>query len=170
MIQNEYEQEGFVIDSDAKADWALKKIATEQKEYDRLKSLAEEEIAEIQSRFAYEKQRFDNSTNYLKGLLRNYFMTVEHKETKTQESYKLLNGSLVLKKATTKMVQDEKTLLEWLEKNNEDSFIETVKKPKWGEFKKNLTIVDGKAVNNETGEVVDCISVEDVPEEFNLKL
>lgn len=170
ILEEITENSNFVIDSDSKADWALQKIAEEQSEYDRLNALAEEQISEIKAKIEAEKQRFDNKTRFLKGALNVYFMNVPHKETKTQESYKLLSGSLVMKKATQKMVKDDAKLLEYFHNNEMQEFIKTEEKPAWAEFKKNCAIVDGNVVDTSTGEIVTGVAVEDVPEQFDIKL
>ncbi|MFR6331178.1 MAG: host-nuclease inhibitor Gam family protein [Eisenbergiella sp.] len=95
----EQEKSRFVIDSDAKADWAVRKIEEEKQEYDRIKELAEEQIARIEQKLETADRRFNQSTAYLRLLLGEYFMQVPHKRTKTQETYRLLSGKLVMKAA-----------------------------------------------------------------------
>lgn len=169
LEQPEDERKGFSINDDNVADWALRKIAEENAELDRLKDLAEQQIKEINLKIKHEEDVVNRRTSFLKGCLNQYFKTVPHKSTKTQESYKLLSGSLVMKLASQKMIKDDVELVEYLHKNDMSEYIKTEEKPMWAEFKKNLSIVDGKVIDITTGEVVDVVKVEQVPESFDVK-
>lgn len=159
----------FSIDDDNVADWALRKIAEEQAELERLTSLAKQQIEELQLKVKHLEEVTERKTSFLKGCLSEYFRTVPHKSTKTQESYKLLSGSLVMKLGSHKMVKDDAELVEYFHKNNMQEYIKTEEKPMWADFKKNLSIVDGKVIDNTTGEIVEIIGVEYVPEVFEVK-
>lgn len=163
--------ENFTITNDKTADWALIKIHEAEAERDRLIELAEEEIKDLTGRIEGLKEKCDNETKYLRSCLKMYFETVSSKETKTQKSYKLLAGTLVLKKATTKINHDDAKLLEYLEKTDGEDFIKVKKSVDWAEFKKGLDIVDGKVVDTEYGSIIpdDVCSVEEVPEAFTVK-
>lgn len=162
--------EAFVIDNDKSAEWALKKIKEEENERDRLIKLAEDEISALENKISYLKHRCDNNTGYLRSLLVSYFNTVPHKETKTQESYKLLSGSLVMKKSTTTINhEDEAGLLAYLKANDGLGFIKTKESVDWANFKKTLNIVDGQVIDTELGTVVEALKVEEVPAEFTIK-
>lgn len=169
LEQPEDEQKGFSINDDAVADWAVKKIAEEQAEVERLKALAEQQIAEINLKVKHVEEQAERKARFLNGCLRQYFGTVPHKETKTQESYKLLSGTLVMKKATENLTKDDDALVEYFQQNNMQEYIKTEYKPKWAKFKKELAIVDEKVINTATGEVVDVVKVEQVPESFEVK-
>lgn len=162
-------KDGFRIDNDKLADWALVKIQEEETERDRLIAIAEDRIVALQEQIEDLKRVYDNKTSFLKSCLAEYFTKVPHKETKTQESYKLLSGSLVMKKPTTKIIHDEDKLMAYLEANKEFDYIKIKKSPDWAEFKKKLIISDGEVINSETGEVIEACSVEDVPASFDIK-
>ena len=49
-------------------------------------------------------------------------------------------------------------------------YIKTEQKPKWGDFKKQLQVVKGQVVDTQTGEIVDCITVEHKADEFKVTL
>lgn len=165
----ESEQEGFSINDDSTADWALRKIAEERAELERLKSIAENQIEEINQKIKYLENATERRTNFLKGCLGQYFQTVPHKATKTQETYKLLSGSLVFKLPKQTMVKDDAQLLDYFRQNGMPEYIKTKEEPAWGEYKKNLTIVDGHAMDTVTGEIVDVIRVEETPGVFEVK-
>ncbi len=169
LEQPEDMSKGFSIKDDNVADWALRKIAEEQEEFDRLKGLAEQQIEELRLKIKHLEETAERKTSFLKGCLAQYFQTVPHKSTKTQESYKLLSGSLVFKLPKQSMVKDDEALLEHFRQNGLQEYIKTEEKPMWGEYKKNLSIVDGKVVDTTTGEVVDAVRVEEAPGTFDVK-
>lgn len=164
------EFESFVIDNDKKADWALQKIAEVKAEYERIDAIAADQIAELQEKREDLKKSFESKTSFLKGKLAEYFETVAHKETKTQESYKLLSGSLIKKKPKVKLEKDDETLLAYFKANNLGEFIKTEEKPAWGDFKTRLEAVDGNVIDTETGEIVECVTVVETAPEFTVKL
>ena len=80
--------------------------------------------------------------------LLEYFETIDEKfkkKTKTQEKYRLPSGSIIKKYPAPEYKRDEQKLAVWLMKNDLYDYVavETVCKPKWGDFKGN-TIVSGK--------------------------
>lgn len=166
----EIEKPAFVIDDDEKADWALRKIAEEKQEYDRIHDLADNQIRVIEEKVEVAERRFNQRTSYLQSLLGQYFVKVPHKKTKTQETYQLLSGKLVLKLPRVKTNYDKEDLLQFLKDNSYQNYIETEEKAKWGEFKKLLDLSSGTAIIKETGEVVDCITLEDTPMEFKVEV
>jgi len=162
--------EEFNITDDKTADWAVRKIAEEEAEYERLKTLACEQIDEITEKVEAAKKRFDSNTNYLRSKLAEYFQGVPHKVTKTTEKYALLSGTLVLKKSSKKPKQDADKLTEWLAANGYTDFIKTEQSPIWGEFKKLLDCSGEVVTIAETGEIVEGVTLEDAPEEFKIDI
>lgn len=72
----EGERAPFRITDDRCADWAIRKIADERSEYDRLKALADEQIAAINEKVAAARKRMENGTSYLTSCLADFFTTV----------------------------------------------------------------------------------------------
>jgi hypothetical protein len=164
-------EENFTINNDKTADWALNTIHEAEAERDRLIALAEEQIKDLTGRIEELKEKCENETKFLRSCLQMYFNTIESKETKTQRSYKLLAGTLVLKKPSQKITHDDGKLLEYLEKNDGAEYIKVKKSVDWAEFKKTLTIANGKVVDTDLGEIIpeDVCGVEEVPETFTVK-
>ena len=145
---------GFTIDSDSKADWAIETILDAEAERDRLIDLANAKIKAINEQKAHVTDKCVTSTSYLKMLLRNYFEGVKPSTaTKTQTTYKLLAGKLVLKQQQPEFVRDDKALVEWAEKSAPD-FIKVAKSVNWADLKKATTLDGETVVYAETGEVV----------------
>ena len=162
--------EGFIIDNDVKANWALKQIRKAKEEHDRLQNIIDAEFEELKTKQEQINKKLEQETSYLKGLLYIYFQGVEHKETKTQESYKLLDGSLVYKKPSVSIVKpDEERLLAYLRQADHMEYIETKESVRWGELKKTLTLTDTGEIISEDGEVLDFIQTEEKAGEFNVK-
>ena len=164
-------KEEFKITNDGAANWALKKIKEEQAERDRIVEIAENEIKDIHEKIEKLDARLESKTGFLKIKLFEYFGTVEHKETKTQENYKLLDGSLVWKKPAQKMVPDKDKLLAYVKEHNMTEFVKVKEEVDWANYKKECEIADGKAVNVQTGEMLpeELIAIEDVPGSFDIK-
>lgn len=171
---NEEESQGkeeFKITNDGAANWALKKIKEEQDDRNRIVEIAENEIKEIREKITKLDERLESKTGFLKSKLFEYFGTVEHKETKTQEDYKLLDGSLVWKKPAQKMVPDKEKLLAYVKEHNMPEFVKVKEEVDWASYKKECEISAGQVVNCQTGELLpkDIITVEDVQGSFDVK-
>lgn len=169
-MNEEMEMTGFIIDDDDKADWALRKIAEAEAEYDRLADLADTRIAELEARKDAEATRRDNAVEPLQAALQAYFATVKPStNTKTQTTYRLLSGTLVQKKAKQTMkVNDTDAFLNWMEANGYHDLIKRT--PQWGVVKRSLQMFDKVAVDSATGAVVDGVEVVDEPGEFQVKV
>ena len=165
-------EESFKIENDKTADWAITQIQEAEAERDRLIALAESQIDDLNNKIEELKTKCENDTKYLRGCLAMYFETVPSKETKTQKSYKLLAGTLIFKKPTTKIVHNDDNLLKYLEENDGNDYIKLKKSIDWAEFKKTLTVSDaGEIVDTELGTIIptEACTVEDVPASFTIK-
>ena len=148
-----YTDEFFQIDNDSKADWAIEKIMAENAERDRLIKLADERIKELSDKKKELIDKAADKTNYLTALLRMYFDTIEPKSTKTQSTYKLLSGKLVLKHQQPEYVLDDAQMVSWA-KTAAPAYIKVKESINWGELKKQ-TVVNGETVLlADTGEVI----------------
>ena len=170
MIPEE-QQEGFKIDSDSKAEWAVKRIKEAEREQNRLLALVDEERAELDVR---EKEILDNyakKTDGLKALLEEYlraqYAKEEARETNTQITYQLLSGKLVYKKSGLELKQNADALVNWCKEHLPDA-IKVTYEPKWAEIKKKIKVVDGIPVYAPTGEVVDGVEETYVASKFNV--
>ena len=151
------EPEGFVIDTDAKAEWALKKIAEARADRDRWVEWYKAKIAEI-------TEQTDFDTMNLERMLAEYFATVPHKKTKTQESYKLPGGKLVLKTQNPDYSRDDKTVIEWA-KANAPQFVKIKEELDWAGLKGATAVFEGHIVT-EDGEIIPGVEVTDREPKF----
>jgi hypothetical protein len=153
----------FVIDDDGKANWAIQKIKEAQAEIENWRDYYQSNLEKI-------TKRQNARIEYLKFLLSNYFRTVPHHKTKTQDSYSLPSGQLLLKRPNPKYKTDDEKLVPWLKENGLTDLIktETVEKAMWGELKKKVT-VEGTSVISEDGEIIPGIEVLLQPPTFEVK-
>ncbi len=162
------ERPPFRITDDRCADWAVRKIMEERAEYERIKALGDEQIAAIEEKVGAAKRRFENGTAFLTGCLSDYFQLVPHKTTKTTEKYRLLSGTLVLKKGGTKATTDDEKLVPWLRANGYDDLVKVEESAKWGELKKKLTFTGAVATIAETGEIVEGVTAYEAHDTFTV--
>lgn len=166
--EEETEVSEFTIETDEMAEWALKKVLAAKKEKERLSDLIDAERKALDRKQEEIDSRFENETSYLIFKLNEYFQTVEHKETKTQESYQLLSGKLVFKKPTQKIEQNEEALLEWC-KTNAPEYVVTKQSVAWGQIKKCMQIAGDVVIYGATGEIVSGVAIAETPGTFDVK-
>ena len=143
--------EAFVIDSDAKALWALEQIKKARADRDFWVEWYAQKTKEI-------KEQTDFNTMNLEARLAEYFATVPHKSTKTQESYSLPGGKLILKKQNPEYKRDDKAVIEWLKKNYDGQFIKVTEALDWAGLKGKTEDFEGNIVT-EDGEIIPGIEV-----------
>lgn len=170
MIDETIETQGFIIDNDVKAEWALKKIAEEKAEAQRYINICDTMITEYNFKKQQASEKLEASTAYLRSQLQQYFMQVPHKATKTQETYQLPSGKLKLKLASPEYIRDEKVLGEFLKNNSFTDFYEEVIKPKWADLKKSIKVQGDKVVSTETGEIIEGVTVHEKPASFEVEV
>ncbi len=168
-ISVDQERETFTITDDAQADWALDKIAEAQAERDRLQRACQMRIDQFNSKIDEADRAYERDTGYLLSLLSDYFDTVPHKSTKTQDTYSLPSGKLVYKKPSQTAVKDDTALLAWVRVNAPD-YVQTVCKAQWGALKKVCKTNGDRFVFPDTGEVVDGVRLEENPARFEVSI
>lgn len=156
-LQN-IETEGFVIDTDAKAEWALTKIREARSDRDKWVEWYESKIKEI-------TEQTDFNTMNLERMLAEYFASVPHKKTKTQESYSLPGGKLIMKTQNPEYKRNDKTVIEWLKKHDGAEFIKVTEELAWADLKAKTAALNGKLFS-EDGEEIPGVEVINRPEKF----
>ena len=154
--EREQEQEGFRVWDDAGAAWCVDKIREAEAECDRMISWYAAQIERAKARCAATVER-------MTAYLRDYADEVPMRETKTQKSYPVPGGKLVLKKATTKLEHDDEVLLKTLKETGRTEYVKviTTEKVAWAELKKEI---------QETGEIIEGVTRVEVPETFEVKV
>ena len=153
----EWEQEqGFHITDDGGARWAVEQMKAADEECER-------DLIWYQGLIEKTKAKRDWIKGKMTAYLREYAEMVPMKETKTQKTYPVPGGKLVLKKATTKIEHDDAVILQRLKEQGREEYIKTVTTEKldWAGLKKELA---------ETGEIIEGVTVVDVPETFTVQI
>ena len=150
--------DGFVIDTDAKAAWAMKKIKEARDDRDTFVAWYKGKIKEIEEQTEF-------NTMALERMLADYFATVPHKKTKTQESYALPGGKLVMKKQQPEYKHKDDVVIDWLKKNNNQQFIKVKEELDWAGLKATVGVFNGTCVD-ENGEIIPGIEVVEREEKF----
>ncbi len=158
------EDDSWHIKNDKDAEFILREMKKDADECARVCALAEEMAAYYAEQAKAEQDKTEKKNAYRLHLLEEYFNTVEHRATKTEDSYRLVSGVLKFKRPSEKIVPDEAALAETY-----PDFVETKTRLMWGDLKKRLTIIDGNVFDSDTGEYVAGASVEEVPGKFSVK-
>jgi phage host-nuclease inhibitor protein Gam len=159
----------FSINDDGTADWAIERIADSYNERDRLITLAKAKIEVLKRQIDQITDAAEHDIAYLRQKLEDYFYTVPHRTTPkgTQETYKLLRGTLKLVRGGQEFDHDDDELVPWLRENGLGDYIK--EEARWGDLKKQLSFIEGKAVTA-GGEIVPGVTVSQKPDTFNVEI
>ncbi|WFD08732.1 host-nuclease inhibitor Gam family protein [Tepidibacter hydrothermalis] len=158
---SEEERETWKIDNDNTADWALDKIKESREEYERFEKVAMAKIEQIKSVLDQERKKSDNETSFFESKLREYVETLKMKETKTQKTYALPSGKIVIKKDKSDFKINKDSVLENIKAlEGYEDYIKVKEDLAWGDLKKNLVIDNGNIINKITGEVLEVEGLE----------
>ena len=148
---NEYE--GFVIDTDTKAEWAMGKIRDARETRDRMIDWYKEQIRKV-------TEETDFRTLNLERMLGEYFRMTEaaHKRTKTTESYALPSGKLVMRLQNPEYKRDDGQVISWLKANDYPQYIKVKEELDWAALKTSGAVLNGK-LYTEDGEEVPGVEV-----------
>ena len=169
---NVEEDSSWKINTDLAADWALAKIREIQVDHSRFEGVAKQRIAELQMALEKDKERAANEASFFESKLREYFESVDKKETKTQLSYKLPSGTLKMRKSKLDFDYNKDKLLDYAKENSLEDLIKTSESFTWAEFKKKIAIQGNSIINKETGEVLEIegLGIIEKPSEFKVEI
>ncbi|MCY9806536.1 host-nuclease inhibitor Gam family protein [Lentilactobacillus senioris] len=149
-------KERFFLKNDDEADWAFEKLAGYKRQSKQLENQREKFAKKYQKRIDdwYNPQNtsIQDQISYFQGLIEEYRLT------KPDGKVNVPSGKTSVR-TTKKFIKDENVLLAYVESNHPE-FIESNPKVKWGEFKRTLKPVNGKAVD-ENGEIVEGITTQE---------
>lgn len=153
------EEAGFRVTDDQTAEWCLKKIREANEEKQRWKEYYDEQLRKIYT-------REDSRIAFMEMKLQSYFGSVPHKQTKTQESYQLPGGKLVLKKQAPEYERDDELIIAWLKAAGKTHLVNTKEVLNWMELKRELKPVNDEQVVDSDGEIVPGLYVHERPDKF----
>lgn len=148
--EQEYQQEEMMVLDDTSAEMMMKQIADANKEYDRMESWYKTQLKRI-------KERRDGIVAWAEGCLRGYFDLVPTRDTRTQRSYQLPSGKLVLKNREPEYERQDDVLIAWL-KQNAPEYIKVQEAVDWANLKKAMKTT-GDSMTTEDGEIIPGITV-----------
>ncbi len=152
------QEEKFVIDSDKKAEWALRKIKEKKADMERYTSVCDEMITEYEQKKKAAQERYEQETSWFKIQLAQYFETVDKRKTKTQEIYELPGGTLRKKYPAPQYKRDNKKLVAWLKDSGKNDLIKVSESADWASLKKIIQTKDDLVIT-EDGEIVEGVEV-----------
>jgi hypothetical protein len=156
------ENDGFHVTDDKAAEWCMKKIQEAEADRAMWKAHYESQMQKV-------NESADSAVAYFTARLEEYFSTVPHKATKTQESYSLPGGKLILKQQQPKFETDDDALVPWLEANGRTGLVKIKKSADWATLKKSLNFIGTNAVTVD-GEIVPGVTVTQRPDVFKVEM
>jgi hypothetical protein len=164
--QSVYETD-YRIETDLDAEKMVKLISELKEQNVKLIEVCKQQIAEYQSKIDFYEEETANMVNPIQEQLFNWMQNQEVKETKTQYSYKLPSATLKYTKAKADYAKDDVKLLEWV-KSNKSDLVKTKESVDWATLKKDLKIVEDKAITKD-GEIVEGIEIVEKAGKFEIK-
>lgn len=159
------DKEKFVIDTAAKAEWAIKKIAAAEAQKEEAETFVTAEKEKLDAFLQQINAEKDGEIEFFKSRLMPY--ALQQLEGSKKKSVKLPSGTLSFKSSQPKWEKDEETLKAFLA-DSAPEMLESKISVKWGELKKILHLTeDGRAVTPD-GEIVPGVTYEAVPDKFSV--
>lgn len=153
----------FIVDNDQKAEWAARKIREARQDTKAWMEYYERQLSAI-------RRANEETEAYFAALLADYFDTVPHKATKTQESYSLPSCKLVLKAQQPEFNRDEAVLCDYLDKKGRDDLVKITRRADWAALKKTLKVMEDGTCVDADGEVVEGVQAFSRQPEFKIEL
>lgn len=153
---NNEEKESFIIDSEDKANWALRKLREKKEELDIVKGKADYERQLIEEWETRKSNPIQLDIEFFENQLNNYI----ENNISIGKKVETVNGTLRKKKMPVAYKYKDEDLLNYLKENNRTDLIKIKESPKWGDFKKTI-VSKGNVIATEDGEILDFIEVED---------
>lgn len=155
----------FLIENKSSADWAIEKIAEAQREIEENNDYVNSQIEKTRLYQQEINEVHQNTIDFFEGHLQLFL------KSQGAKSMKLINGNIGFRARQSKFVMnDTDTLIKTLESSNLNDLIRVKKEPALNEIRKQYSVVDGKLVHNDTGEILDGIEAVDQDDSFNLKI
>lgn len=153
----------FTVDNDQKAEWAAKKIREARQDTQKWTEYYERQLSAI-------RRANEDTEAYFAALLADYFETVPHKATKTQESYSLPSCKLVLKAQQPEFNRDEAVLCDYLDKKGRDDLVKITRRADWAALKKTIKVMEDGTCVDADGEVVEGVQAFSRQPEFKIEM
>src|SRR5690606_29158508 len=169
--QMEAHDDGFKIDNDDKAEWAVRKIRQAQLAIEKRRQFVQAEIERLQAWQQMMDERDQATIDRMTGLLQPYFEALRPALGR-RKSYSLPSGTLQVRTAQVSYARDEEQLLPYA---RQIGLVKVKETPDWAEIKKRLQPAGetpgAPVVDTETGEIVPGVTVQEPEREvFSVKV
>ncbi|CAB4156477.1 Host-nuclease inhibitor protein Gam [uncultured Caudovirales phage] len=156
------ENEGFIVDTDQKADWAIRKLAVVRKKQAENKVLHDAEVARIADWLSMVNTALERDALYFEAVLKPYALT---QRTEGRKSITLPHGTIKTTAGQPKVeFKDEAKFIEWAQAN--DPTLLKVKTDIDKTAVKALITEEGVVISTQ-GEIVPDVEV--IPAETSVK-
>lgn len=157
--------ERFVIRDDNQANWALRKLRQMQEKKEENIKLANGEIEKIEEWLNSANDYVDRSMDYFQSLLAEYAFE-KRKVDKKFKTLKLPNGKIMFRKQQPRWEYDDKKVIEVLKLAKKTDLIRIKEELDKSAIKKAYIISGNKAVDPDTGEVLEGVTIEQREDAF----
>jgi phage host-nuclease inhibitor protein Gam len=163
------ETNGFVVDSEEKANWVLRKIkALEDRKKGNIQ-LADAEVAKIDAWLEGVNEELDNDLVHFQSMLATYAER-QREENPKFKSLKLPNGKIKFRKQQPKWNYEDNVVLSSLKLQGYEDLIRIKEEVNKSEMKKRFHVSpDGRVVDVETGVAIEGVTVEQRPDELKIE-
>ena len=157
----EEREESWRCESDQDAEWCILQIKRANAEKERWKAHYKAALDSVNA-------SCDATIANMEHFLLEYFKTVPHKITKTEENYALPSGKIMMKSQDISYEYDEDEVISWLKEHGK-RFIKTKESLDWDGLKRTLTVI-GDTVADDDAQVIPCIKVEEREPVFKVQI
>lgn len=169
--QMETQDEGFRIDSDDKAEWAVRKIRQAQLAIAKRRQFVQAEIERLQAWQQMMDERDQATIDRMTGMLAPYFESLRPRLGK-RKSYPLPSGILQVRSTPVQYTRNDDELLSYA---HQIGLVRVKETPEWSEIKKRLQPAGetpgAPVADAETGEIVPGVTVAEPEREvFSVKV
>ncbi len=165
--QEQTQNEGFTVDTDEKANWALRKIKQAKQKQEESNALTLSEIDKVERWNKKQQEDAQMDIDFFQGLLAGY-ASKKREEDPKYKSQKLPNGRIRFKKQQPKYVYDDAALLTSLKKNGRNDLVKVKETVDKTEVKKAFVSQNGALIDPDTGEFIDGVTVVDQEDKFEV--
>lgn len=168
-------REPFIIDSQEKAAWAMRKLhQIKQKETENtntansLIDALRKEIEGVQNWQKEQNESLGDDASYFICALEAYHRKYLEENPKAK-TIKLPYGQLRFRAQQPEFQRDAVTLLAWVKSSRPDC-VRVKEEADWATLKKSVVVEDGKAIDATTGEIIEGIQILERPEKFSVEI
>jgi hypothetical protein len=148
----------FVVDTDEKAAWALRKYDAALDRMQQAIDLAEAEQERIRIWVEARKQTLGRDVDFFGGLLQRYALDQREQEGRKKVD---LPGGVIQTRSTAErlVITDREDFVEWARKYRPD-LLKTTYSPSLADINNAVLMDDGVCVAHETGDIVPGVGIE----------